>query len=123
MRTRNSAGGAQKRKERSEVGVVENLLQGIRECPNLETHRFILFTCVMAARDSQQWYIEEIPPIEQDDEPGEACGRPPVSVQSEDGDTAPKAFITLDTGEAATLDTPQTKVEATVRNKETLTRW
>lgn len=72
----------------------------------------------MAARESQQWYIEEIPAIEQDDEPGdEACGCLPVSVNSEAGGAAPKAFIALDMGAAATLDTPhQTKVEATVLN-------
>lgn len=69
----------------------------------------------MAASESQQWYIEEIPATEQDGEQGEACGRPPVSVKRDDEDTAPKAFITVDTG-AGTLDTAQSKVEATVRN-------
>lgn len=77
----------------------------------------------MAAGESQKWYIEEIPAIEQDEESGEeACGRPPVSVKGEAGDTAPKAFITLDTGPAATLDTPQPKVEATLRNTKVLIR-
>lgn len=72
----------------------------------------------MAARESQQWYIEEIPAIEQNDESGgEICGRPPASVESEPGSTAPKAFIALDMGAAATLDTPQSKFEATVRNE------
>lgn len=70
----------------------------------------------MAASEGQQWYIEEIPAIEQGDESGEeAYGHPPMSVRSGVDDTAPKAFITLDTGVAATLDTPQSKVEAMVR--------
>lgn len=71
----------------------------------------------MAARgESQQWYIEEIPAVEQDDGSSEEeCGRPSVSAKSEADDIAPKAFITLDMGAAATLDTPQSKVGATVR--------
>lgn len=76
------------------------------------------------ASESQQWYIEEIPAIEQDEEPSDvACGCPPVSVESEAGGTAPKAFITLDTGTAATLDTPQSKGELTVGSADTVIKF
>lgn len=73
----------------------------------------------MSASESQQWYIEEIPVIDQDDEGQEpsyvACGCPPVSGESEAAGTAPKSFIALDTGTAAAmLDTPQSKGEVTV---------
>lgn len=78
----------------------------------------------MAARENQQWYIEEIPAIEQDEEPGEEVRGHPVSVKCEADDNAPKAFITLDMGPAATLDTPQSKVEAPVsKSRSCISVW
>lgn len=69
----------------------------------------------MSASDSQQWYIEEIPAIEQDEEFSCVACDPPVSVESGAAGTAPEASISLDTGTPAMLDTPQSKREVTVR--------
>ena len=66
-----------------------------------------VFGLAMAA-ESQQWYIEEIPAIEKDDDSGDLAYE--REKKSERGDTAPKAFIALDIGAAAKLDTPQSKV-------------
>lgn len=90
-------------------------------------HRIALIDCcvdtaatTMSASESQQWYIEEIPAIEQDEESSYVeCDRP-VSVESEAAGTAPEAFISLDTGTATMLDIPQSKVEVMVRTKEGL---
>lgn len=75
----------------------------------------------MSASEGEQWYIEEIPAVEQNEEPSDvACWCPPVSVVSEAAGTGPKAFITLDTGTApAILDTPQSEGEVTVGSADT----
>ncbi len=74
----------------------------------------------MAALGSQQWYIEEIPAKEKDEESGDAaCGR---EKDSEGGDSAPRAFISLDMDAAVRLDTPQSKVWRTAVNKWNICR-
>lgn len=62
---------------------------------------------VMSALEGQQWYIEEIPPVEDNGELGDVVSERSVTVESEPVDSAQKAVIALDIGSAATLDTPQ----------------
>ncbi|CAB1119873.1 unnamed protein product [Ectocarpus sp. CCAP 1310/34] len=61
----------------------------------------------MSALEGQQWYIEEIPPVEDNDELGDVVCEPSVTVESEPVDSAQEAVIALDIGSAATLDTQQ----------------
>ncbi|CAN0087885.1 unnamed protein product [Ectocarpus sp. 6 AP-2014] len=61
----------------------------------------------MSALEGQQWYIEEIPPVEDNGELGDVVCEPSVTVESEPVDSAQKAVIALDIGSAATLDTQQ----------------
>lgn len=78
----------------------------------------------MSASDGQQWYIEEITATDQSKDPVDvACGHPSESGESE-AETAPKAFVTLDTGTTAgeTLDTPLSKVKSRREKKKIFTR-
>lgn len=67
----------------------------------------------MSSLENQQWYIEEIPATDPEEEivkAGVAAHHPSVSVETELENTG-EPFVVLDTGSTA-LDTDQSKVGA-----------